>query len=181
MLLYTTANNVTYRCSPLKEFQVMQYLTYTILKSKQKLQYSSISYKCALKFSSQEWKQNGMKGAEECCWAITQPCCSPSGSSLWKNGFQLDPPCKHIYSWHMYTQFQLTQISACSDPSTTGYIRVNIMVKLTLQPFTTFCASSCRLGSCKWMWWALPGYLISNFISINSHVSWHPYQILNIR
>ena len=35
MLLYTTKNNVIYRCSPLKEFQVTQYLTYTISKSKQ--------------------------------------------------------------------------------------------------------------------------------------------------
>ena len=34
------ANNVIYRCSPLQEFQIMQYLNYTILKSKQKLQYS---------------------------------------------------------------------------------------------------------------------------------------------
>jgi hypothetical protein len=33
------------------------------------------------------------------------------------------------------------------------------------------------LRSCKWMWGALPGWFMSYFISINPHVSWHPYHL----
>jgi hypothetical protein len=34
-----------------------------------------------------------------------------------------------------------------------------------------------RFRSCDWMWGALPSQLVSYFISINSHISWHPYAV----
>ena len=42
-------------------------------------------------------------------------------------------------------------------------------------PFGNLCRyTKCRLSFCEWLWGASCGLLISWFISINSHVSWHP-------
>jgi hypothetical protein len=40
-----------------------------------------------------------------------------------------------------------------------------------------YSSSTGKLRLYEWMWEALSGYLVGCFISINSHVSWHLYQL----